>query len=400
MAKRLSVPSKEIQLFIVGPLAAFKASRVQRVNLGTQIPSTTVNELGNSAHVGDVKDLPNVTLTFSAMDVGIKIFSALTGTNAAAFPAGGVDISSLGEIDAILYTKSDTLSDYVKSIHAKKLQISQFTYTYNVGAESTEDYTAVGSERRYFTKDVVVDTSAAAGTTFTLVNTPLVLKNGNYCLSVIIDGVYLTEVANGATLTTGTYSVNSGTKVVTFFTALVNKGVFVYQADPAGTNWTDVSDSTIPIAIRGDNVPITIKANSIPRVQSVTINGTLNTTPVKEMGNRQIVGNTKQIPEVTGTITVLDTDNELISLFQYGTLTSGTEYAPGEGCVVSGVDLLIELQDPCDTDFPYTVVKQVYIDSLSITGDAYAGNVGQDTTVTWNFKSSTGHCKIYSGNVL
>jgi hypothetical protein len=397
MAKRLSVASKELQLFIVGPLASFKASRVQRVNLATNIPSTTINEIGSASHVGDVKDLPAVTLTFSAMDVGVKIFSALTGTNAAAFPAGGVDISSLGEIDAILFTKDATLSDYVKCIHARRLQVSQFTFTYNVGAESTEDYTAIGSERRYFAKDVVVDTSAVGGTTFTLTQTPLVLKNGNYCLSVVIDGQYLTEVANGTTLTDGTYSVNSATKVVTFFTALATKGVFVYQANPAGTNWADVADATMPIAIRGDNVPVIIKANSIPRVQSVTINGSLNTTPVKEMGNRQIVGNTKQIPEITGTLTVLDTDNELISLFQYGVLASGTEYAPGEGCVVSGVDLLIELQDPCDVDAPYTIVKSIYIDSLSITGDTYASTVMQDSQLTFQFKSSTGHCKIYNG---
>jgi hypothetical protein len=397
MVKRLSVASKELQLFIVGPLASFKASRVQRVSLATNIPSTTVDEIGDSSHVGDVKDLPAVTLTFSAMDVGIKIFSALTGTNSAAYPAGGVDISSLGEIDAILFTKDPTLSDYVKSIHAKRMQVSQFTFTYNVGAESTEDYTATGSERRYFSKDVVVDTSAGAGTTFTLTNTPLVLRNANYCLSVVIDGVYLTEVANGVTLTSGTYSVNSATKVVTFYTALVTKGVFVYQADPGGTNWTDVGDSTMPIAVRGNNVPVFIKANSIPRVQSVTINGTLNTTPVKEMGNRQIVGNTKQVPDVTGTLAVLDTDNELISLLQFGVTTSGTEYDPGEGCVVSGVDLLVELLDPCATTLPYTIVKSIYIDSLSVTGDTYAGNVNQNTTLNFNWKSSTGHCRIYSG---
>lgn len=395
MVKRLSIPSKELQLFIVGPLAAFKASRVQRVNLATNIPSTTVDELGSASHVGDVKDLPAVTLTFSAMDVGIKIFSALTGQDSAAFPAGGVDISSLGEIDAILYVKDATTADYVKSIHARRLQIRDFTFTYNVDGEATEDYTAIGSERRYFSKDVYTEVQTSGTTSFTLSQTPLVLKNGNYLLTARMDGNYLTEVPDGTTLVAGQFSVNGTT--VTTFDSMTSQVVFIYQADPAGSNWADVSDTSLPVAVRGRDIPIMIKANSIPRVQSVTINGTLNTQPVREMGTRVIVGNIAQVPEVTGTLAVLDTDTELISLLQYGVTASGTEFGPGEGCTVSGVDLEIQLLDPCDDTAPYTVLKTVYIDSLSTTGDTYAGNVNQNTTLTFNWKSQLGHCRIYQG---
>jgi hypothetical protein len=46
MAKRLAIPSKELQLSIVSDRGAYKASRVQRVGLNTDIPSTTVDELG------------------------------------------------------------------------------------------------------------------------------------------------------------------------------------------------------------------------------------------------------------------------------------------------------------------------------------------------------------------
>jgi hypothetical protein len=120
MAKRLAVPSKEAQLFLVGKRDSFKASRVQRFSKNTDIPSNQISEIGNSAYVGNSKDVPNVTLTFSALDVGVKIFSVLTGTDATAYPAAGVDIVNLGEIDAIIYTKSDTLSDYAKCSHAKK----------------------------------------------------------------------------------------------------------------------------------------------------------------------------------------------------------------------------------------------------------------------------------------
>lgn len=46
MAKRLSIPSKELALGIVGPRDFFIASRIQRVNMNTDVPSTDIYELG------------------------------------------------------------------------------------------------------------------------------------------------------------------------------------------------------------------------------------------------------------------------------------------------------------------------------------------------------------------
>jgi hypothetical protein len=398
MAKRLAIPSKELQLYVVGPKAGFKASRVQRLSLNTDIPSTTIDELGNSSHVGDVKDTPNVTLTFSALDVGIKIFSALTGTSATAYPALGVDAVNLGQLDAIIYVKSDTVSDYVKSAHARKLQIRDYTFSYTVDGESTEDYTAVGSTKRWFSKDVVLD-PFTTGTSFTLTQTPIVLKNGNYALSVIVDGAYLDEVSTAPAAGAGTYRLNGvNNKTLTLGDAAVSQVLVVYQADPAGSNWTDVADVLLPAAIRGKDATVTIAANAIKRIQSVTINGTLNVQPVRELGNREIIGYQRQVPEVTGTITVMDTDVELISLLQYGVVASGTEYAPGEGCLTgTSIELKVELLDPCDTTAPYTVLKTVYLDNIGIVGDSYTSNVNQNATQTFNFKSLTGHCVVYSG---
>lgn len=46
MATKLAVPSKELQLKIVGPRDEFKASRVQKLTLTTNTPSETIDELG------------------------------------------------------------------------------------------------------------------------------------------------------------------------------------------------------------------------------------------------------------------------------------------------------------------------------------------------------------------
>ncbi|KKM85462.1 hypothetical protein LCGC14_1288800 [marine sediment metagenome] len=392
---RLAVPSKELALRIVGPIDSFFATRIQRINLANDIPTTVVDEHGNSQHVGTVLDIPNITLTFSAFDVGIKVFSVLTGTDPDSYPGAGVDIVSLDEIDAILYVKDEVVADYVKSCHGRKLQVRDFSFSYSVTGESTEDYTAIGSEKRWFKNDVIVDKETTGATSFTLSETPIQLKNGDYVLSVVLDGIYLTEVASGPA--TGEYSV-SGTTLTTG-DSRTSQILMVYHASPAGTNWTDVGDSTIPVAVRGKDVKIEIATNSISRVQSVTINGNLNPQPVREMGNRTVVGYQRQVPIVDGTITVLDVDTELIRLLVTGeTDPSDTEFSIEDVCVVSGLSLEVTIYDPCDTTVSGTILKTVYIPTLRITGDAYTSTVNDNASQTYNFMSEDAQCIVYSGS--
>lgn len=395
--KRTSIASKHVQLVLVGPKNSFKASRVQRFSLNSDIPVTTVDEIGSSSHAGTTKDIPNVTLSFSAFDVGVKIFSVLTGTDPDAYPGAGVDISTLADMDAIVYIKDQTVADYAKSAHAKKLKVRDFTFNYSVDGESTEDYTIVGSERRWLKNDVVLDRFTSGTTSFTLTQTPHQLQNGNYALSAILDGVYLTEVTGAPA--TGEYRVVGTT--LTTGDAMVTQLLVAYHATPVGNLWADVSDSLLPSAIRGRDVITKIAANTVQRVQSITINGTLNATTVREMGNRVVVGYNTQVPNVEGTITVLDTDTELINLLTEGeTTTSGViEWMPGEGCTTTGVSLQVELVDPCDTTVPYTVLKTVYLDSIEVIGDSYTVNVNGDASQVFSYRSTTGHCVVYSGSM-
>lgn len=395
MAQRLAVPSKELQLHVVGPRDTFKASRVQRVSFTADIPSENKDELGNSQHVGTVKDTPNVTVTFNAFDVGIKIFAALTGVDATAYPALGVDISELGEVDTILLIKDESVSDYAKSIHGKRLQIRDFKFNYQVDGDSTEEYTAIGSERRYLKYDVVVDKFTTGTTSFTLSQTPIQLKNGNYGLSVTIDGSYLTEVSGSPS--TGQYRI-VGTTLTTGDTRS-SQVLAVYHANPAGNNWSDVSDTLMPAAIRGKDVSVQISANDITRVQSVDITGNLNVQAVKELGNRAVVGYQRQVPTVEGTITVLDTDTDLISLLTEGVVGSGIEWQPGETCDDTPLTLKIELVDPCDDGVSPEVLKTIYIPQITITSDGYTSNVNNNAQVTYGFRSINAQCIIYSGAI-
>ena len=392
MAKRLAIPSEELKLRLVGTYDELDISRVQRLSINKDVPSTNIYEIGAHNLAGVVQDIPNVTLTFSVFDVGIKTFSVLTGNDPAAYPGAGVDIEELDECDAIIFVKDASVSDYVKTAHAHRLQVRDFSFSYTVDGESTEDYTLIGSESRWFKNDVIVDRFTSGTTSFTLSQTPIVLSNGNYGLSVILDGDYLTEVSTAPS--TGEYRIVGTT--LTTGDSRSSQAIALYHANPAGTNWSYISDATMPAATRGRDVKIIIVAEDIPRVQSITINGTMNVQAVNEMGNKSTVGYQKQVPDVDGSITVLDTDTEILDLFLNANKSSGaTEFEIGIDCVGSGVPTEVRILDPCDED---TVLKTVYIPELILTGDAYSSTVNQNATHTFNWKSNTSECIVYSGS--
>jgi hypothetical protein len=305
-----------------------------------------------------------------------------------------VDISLLSQMDAVLQVKDDLTEDYIKTIHGRKLQVRDFTFSYSVDGDSTEEYTAIGSTRRYLKYDVIVDKFTTGTTSFVLTQTPIQLKNGNYALSVVLDGEYLTEVSGAPA--TGEYQIVGTT--VTTFDSRVAQVLAVYHANPAGTNWTDVSDPLLPVAIRGKDVKIEIATNSITRVQSVSINGNLNATTVKELGNREVVGYQRQVPTIEGSITVLDTDTDLISLLSEGVVASGIEWQPGDSqCSTVPLELKIKLVDPCDEVGEPSTLKTLVLPEITITSDGFTSNVNDNASITFAFRSEDAQLLVYSG---
>lgn len=400
MARRIAIPYDKMALKVVGPRGEYLAARIQRLDMPTNMPTTNINELGNPHQVGQTADLPEVTSTFQAMDVSVKLFSALTGNNPAAYPANGVDIVDLGEVDLIGVVRDKSVADYIKSVHIRRGRITGFTFTYSVDGESTEEYTVSGNEKRWFKNDVLVETFDASASPATLTYDPPALKNGNYCISVILDGDYLDEVS--AAPANGEYRYTPVTKEVSF-APVGTTLVVVYHYDTSANLWSDVSDTTIPSAIRGKNVPVRITASgvasAIDRVQSITIRGTFPNTVVKEQGNLSVVGTIVQPPEVTGDISVLDTDTELIALFTTGQYSSSDVEFRSCEFTASGVSLEVQINDPaigCG-EGAASVLKAVYIPEITITSEGHTTNVGGNATQTFAFKSTDGRCIVYSG---
>ncbi len=387
MPKRIAVPYKEVELRVVGPSMDFFAHRVQRLDIPATLPNTTINELGNAGHAGIVTDIPEVTATFQAFDVSHDIFSILAGQDPDTFPSAGLDVNQLGNVDLIAYIREATVNEYLKCIHAKKMRITDFTFTYNVDGESTEEYSAAGSEKRYLSGDVIVDSGILAGGDFSLTTAPITLKNGNELLSLISDGVWLTE---------GTDYTVAGTVVSVVGGGSSEEIMAVYHA--SGGIWSDISNSTVPAAIRGKNIPVTIGVEDMYRVQSVTIRGTFPNTKVAEMGNTSVVGYIVDPPDVSGDITVLSTDTEIVALLTTGTI------ADADGFGEFGVDeyeertlaLGITLRDPADN---VTIQKSIQIPYMRITSDGTTANVGGQLTQTFSFMSNDAQCIVFSGAI-
>jgi len=389
MTKRIAVPYKDVELRIVGPRADFYAHRVQRLDFPVTLPNTTINELGNDQHAGIITDIPEVTATFQAFDVSHRIFSILVGSGYATYPVDGVDVSKLSNVDLIGYVRNADLATMLKCIHVKKMRITDFTYTYTVDGESTEEYSCAGSEKRYFSNDVIVDSGSLVAGVGDLSLTPSLLKNGEYLMSCIVDGTWKDN---------DEFAVVPATKKVTVSGGTTEDFLFVYHTLSGELAFDRISDATVPAAIRGKNIPVTIALNTMYRVQSVTIRGTFPNTKVVEMGNTSVVGYVVDPPDISGDITVLDTDNEIVALLTTGAITDADGY--GE----FGVDeyetetlaLTVQLQDPAAVT---TIKKTVRIPYMRITSDGTTSNVGGQLTQTFSFMSNDAQCVVYSGAV-
>jgi len=225
---------------------------------------------------------------------------------------------------------------------------------------------------------------------------PNQLKNSNYLLSFIADGEWKEETTF-AELASDKYYVSGQTVTLSGGDASV-WALAVYHTQSGVLAWTNISDSSVPAAIRGKNIPVTIGVEHMYRVQSVTIRGTFPNTKVMEMGNTSIVGYVVDPPDVSGDITVLDTDNEIVALLTTGTITDADGY--GE----YGVDeyeertlaLTVQLRDPADNT---TAKKTIKIPYMRITSDGITSNVGGQLTQTFSFMSNDAQCIVYSGGV-
>jgi len=305
-----------VQLQIATPKALFGAARVQRLDMPLTINTTDIDELGRRLHVGTTSEIPDVTVTFEAFDVSHNTFSYLTGYTPATFPVSGASITEFKNVDAIGVIKNATTNLIESSIVVRRGIVTGLDASFGVRDNSTVTYTVNSNSKKLFRDAVFYDNStlSSASGTITLTNTPRYLtRTSGYAIDAYRTG---TDGSTGY-LTEGTDFTISGTTVSFTGTGTSNGDVIwvLYSSSAAGS--FQALDNVAPAAIQGKYVPVRISVSSIPRVQSATVRASFESEQILEMGGLgKPIGYEIGVPSVTGDISVLRTDNDLMALLE------------------------------------------------------------------------------------
>lgn len=395
MARRARVHSRDVQLQIATPKGKFAAARVQRLDFPWSASTQNIDELGRKLRVGTTTDIPEVTVTFEAFDVSHNTYSYLTGYTPATFPASGVSVTEFKSVDAIGQIRDTSSTNIVNAIYVKRAIVTGMDATFGVRDNSSVSYTLGSNSKKEFKQPVFYQTFTASGgqTIFGLTtNATWLTRTSGYIINA-----YLTDTSAG----TGAYLSNNTdytatTSALTLLTAAEDGDVlWVTYCAPSTTTTFDGLDNTAPAAIQGKYVPVTISVSSIPRVQSASIRASMQSETILEMGGLgQPVGYEIGIPDVTGDISVLKTDNDLLAILE-GTAVPDTTVEHDLEYARTDLPLKIQLKDPAN---PSRVVLTYYVPSITITSEGDDSSVNQSMNETFSWTSTTGELFVASGN--
>jgi hypothetical protein len=352
---------------------------------------TDIDELGRVLHVGTTSDIPEVTVALEAFDVSHNTFAYFTGYTPATYPTSGASITELKNVDVIGSIRDTCSDNTVSAIYVKRGIVTAMNATFGVRDNSTVAYTVSANSKKAFREPVFYDSFTASGTqaTFTLSQTPTWLtRTSGYTINAYFDGAdcatnFIDEgidyTVTGTTITLSGVA-NDGDTYWFTYTSPVTTGVF------------QGLDDTAPAAIQGKYVPLSITAGNIPRVQSATISVTFESEQILEMGGLgKPVGYEIGTPTVTGDVSVLKTDNDLLAILEgvsNTTVENDVEYARTD------LPLKIQLKDPRN---PNVVVLTYYVPSITVTAQGDESTVNASINETFSWRSTTGQLYVASG---
>lgn len=393
MARRARVHSRDLQPQLATPKGLLAAARVQRFDWPAQYPTTNIDELGRKLHVGTTTETPQVTVSIEAFDVTHNTIAYMTGYTGSTFPASGVSVTELKNVDVIGQIRDGSTKNIVNALYVKRGIVTAMDATFGVRANSSVTYTISSNSKKEFRQPVFYEsfTLTAASGSFALAQTPTYLTRTS---GYIIDA-YRTSTA-GITnyIDEGIDFSVTGNSVSFLGTTNVsaNDTVWVTYCAPSTTTVFEALDDTSPAAIQGKYVPLTISVNNIPRVQSATIRAAFAAEEILEMGGLgKPVGYEIGVPDVTGDISVLKTDNDLLAILEgvpNTTVEQDMEFA------LNTLSLKINLKDPRN---PSRTVLTYYVPSITITAEGDDSTVNQSMNETFTWQSTTGELIVMSG---
>lgn len=389
--RRARIHSRDIQPLVAAPKGLFAAARVQRLDFPLTINTTTIDELGNRLHVGTTSDIPQVTATLEAFDVSHNTFAYLTGYTPGTFPVSGASVTELKNIDVIGSIRENCGDTVASAIYVKRGIVTAMAASFGVQDNSTVTYTVSSNSKKAFREPVYYDSFTASGTqaTFSLSKTPTYLTRTS---GYIIDAYVTAGSCTTNYLTEGVdFNVSGQTVTLSGITVATGDSFWFTYTNPASNTFQGL-DTDAPAAIQGKYVPVAISVNNIPRVQSATINVAFTSEQILEMGGLgKPVGYEINAPDVTGDMTVLKTDNDLLSILEgvsTSTVENDVEFA------LTSLPLKIQLKDPRN---PGRVQLTYYVPSITVTAQGDTATVNTSINETFSWRSTTGQLYVASG---
>jgi len=391
MAKRARVHSRDLQPQIATPQGLIAAARVQRFDFPMTNATTAIDELGRVLHVGVTKQIPEVTVTMEAFDVSHNTYSHLTGYTPATFPVSGVSITEFKSADVIGQIRDSSTKNIVNALYVKRATVTGMDASFGVSDNSTVTYTFSSNSKKEFRQPVFYQKSTLTTTSGTIVltNTPTYLtRTSGYIISAYRTG---TDGSTGYIDEGTDFTVGGSTLTFTGSNVAANDVIWVTYCSTA-TKQFEALDDVAPAAVQGKYVPLTISVNDIKRVQSATVRVAFSSEQILEMGGLgKPVGYELGIPSVTGDISVLKTDNDLLAILEgvpNTTVENDMEFA------LDTLSLKIQLRNPAN---PSQILLTYYVPSFTITAEGDSDSVNQSMNETFSWESKTGELLVVSG---
>lgn len=256
----------------------------------------------------------------------------------------------LANVDIFVPVKQAGSGDVVKrTMYMEKAFVNNVDFNFQTSGVVTASYRLETDNKRWFLNNaaqIIVDNFKAAGAgALTLSQTPNVLANGNYALKLIKNGV--------ESLVEGTdYTINSGTKALTFTVALTAGDLVKvrYTAATGGAFFSPTPAMETPHpelagGLKEGQVEIFLSDagnTRVARIQSARLSLPLGREQLKELGSLRPYDRPMQLPvSVSISLEFKDSDLEMMARFAGKNVATATEIALED--LVKNLGLTIKL---------------------------------------------------------
>lgn len=417
------------QLLHIGGLNII--DRIQSAGLGAvKVPIDTIREVGNEKIVDKVPQEPDFNFTLESFDVSTELEAFLmgvsggqgeVGTGAASGQAPG-----FGDADGTIYSWSNcgfvnipspwkdglssagviTAGHLIPGYYPTKL-----SYKFGVTESASETATLAGGSFYYNGNCPIEEYNTGNGSTvaFATAEAAVPYRIGGAggatfksVFGVIVDGVIQSEGVDY--VSTPSNSASAATATVTFTVAPVTgaKIRFCYFSTTAHTypDTEHASAAVKPGAVRGRHICVYLGAGAdrikLGRVQSLTLDATVDSQVEREFCNTEIVGVSVQGRDVNGQWVMRAKDPATF----LATLSKVTGVSASEviGWLnVNTIPLTVQILNPKN---PAAVLKTLYVSDAIVQPPGTDAKVNQPTDFTFDWESQSGDFQCIKGSYL